>query len=89
MNWWLANPDRMKKPELLEVLYAIPKPYFGPRWDRTEPTTNLARRKLIRTAQQNYRNQTHGQAKRRPAFKGITATAANAWLRSLPELPIG
>ena len=78
MNWWLANPDRVKKPQLLEVLYPIPKAYFGIGWDRVEPKTNEARRKLIRTAQQNYRNQKHGQAKRRPAFKGITASAANA-----------
>ncbi|WP_392336573.1 hypothetical protein [Loktanella salsilacus] len=56
MNWWLANPDRVKKPQLLEVLYPIPKAYFGTGWDRVEPKTNEARRKLIRTAQQNYRN---------------------------------
>ena len=88
MKWWLATPDRLNKPDLLKLLQEIPRAYFGDDWTPVAPTTNQARRALIRTAQCNRRDELLREARRPPPFTGIRATEVNTWLRSLPPLQL-
>lgn len=88
-GWLSANVSRLKVAELDSIIDQL----TGAGWITSRPSDSAAKRKAITDARSAYWDAKHRDASGRrgkpaPAQITITAAECNAWLATLPPVPI-